>query len=151
MARPQKGCSRSRCLYQYCLYAQGNPAPKKWFTSSEPTLALRTRVVYMKILVKFEVFPTVLRLVPVDREVRRARRFCLFGQMASTALAGARHINWCAGGDTTSPLSVGVLVMSFFTLSSDIILIILEELDPLSLFHFCLVCHTPRSPAELDA
>ncbi|KAF8448926.1 hypothetical protein L210DRAFT_3640545 [Boletus edulis BED1] len=28
--------------------------------------------------------------------------------------------------------------MSFFTLSSDIILIILEELDPLSLFHFCL-------------
>lgn len=40
----------------------------------------------------------------------------------------------------TLPLSVGVLVMSFFTLSGDIILIILGELDPLSLFHFCLVC-----------
>jgi len=151
MARLQKGCSRSRYLCQYCLYARGNPAPKEWFTSSEPTLALRIRVVYMKTLVKFEAFPTVLRLVPVDREVRRARRFCLFGPMASTTLAGARHINWCAGGDTISPLSVGVLVMSFFTLSSDIILIILEELDPLSLFHFCLVCDTPLSPAELEA
>ncbi|KAI9464751.1 hypothetical protein HD554DRAFT_2026315 [Boletus coccyginus] len=32
--------------------------------------------------------------------------------------------------------------MSFFTLSSDIILIILEELDPLSLFHFCLASRT---------
>ncbi|KAF9240626.1 hypothetical protein BU15DRAFT_73857 [Melanogaster broomeanus] len=28
--------------------------------------------------------------------------------------------------------------MSFFTLTGDIVLIILEELDPLSLFHFCL-------------
>lgn len=46
--------------------------------SSELTLVIRIRVVYMKILVKFEVFPTVLRLVPVDREVRRARRFCLW-------------------------------------------------------------------------
>ncbi|KAG9313078.1 hypothetical protein JVU11DRAFT_6518 [Chiua virens] len=32
--------------------------------------------------------------------------------------------------------------MSFFTLSSDIILIILEELDPVSLFHFCLASRT---------
>ena len=70
--------------------------------------------------------------------------------MASTTLADARHINWCTDGGTISPLSVGVLVMSFFTLSSDIILIILEELDPLSLFHFCLVCGAALSPAELD-
>ncbi|KIK98236.1 hypothetical protein PAXRUDRAFT_824089 [Paxillus rubicundulus Ve08.2h10] len=35
--------------------------------------------------------------------------------------------------------------MSFFTLSGDIILMILEELDPLSLFHFCLASRVIHS------
>lgn len=103
----------------------------------------------MQILVKFEAFPTILRLACRPRSEAGPTLLSL-GSMAPTALAGARHINWFTDGNTPSPLSVGVLVMSFFTLSSDIILIILEELDPLSLFHFCLVCDATLSPVELD-
>ncbi|KAG0709414.1 hypothetical protein DFH29DRAFT_888300 [Suillus ampliporus] len=38
---------------------------------------------------------------------------------------------------TQTTLTVSVLVMSLFNLSRELILIILEELDPLSLLHFC--------------
>jgi hypothetical protein len=34
---------------------------------------------------------------------------------------------------------VSVLVMSLFSLSRELLLIILEELDPISLLHFCKV------------
>ena len=47
------------------------------------------RVVYMKILVKFQIFSSVLRLALVDGEVRRARRFCLGVQRRQATLADA--------------------------------------------------------------